>query len=862
MVLANIPVSIGNDPSIIAELKMRYFVEIAVNVPGVTGSFHYHLPAELSGKVEIGHLVVVPFGKQKVHGVVLRFIDAPEVPETKAVLELVDPEAVLTAAQIRFAYFLADEYLSPVSSCIGLMLPGGLLQQADVLYTALGEAQEGLTEAQRRLWNMLDQHGSMLGAQLDRKLKRKYKNWRNSARSLARRGLISTQSKLSPPKVRPKRVRTAQLACSPRAAVEAFPGLGQRSSKAQKRRQSMLEFLIEEPGPVNVSWVYAHSGGSLNDLRVLNELGLVALGENEIWRDPIDRYDFVPDQPPPLTSDQNAVWKRIQDSLRGARTARENKPLLLHGVTGSGKTEIYLRAVEETLNLGRGAIVLVPEISLTPQTVRRFISRFPGLVGLIHSQLSAGERYDTWRRARAGHVRVIIGPRSALFAPLPDPGIIILDESHDGSYYQSDPAPRYHARHAAAAYAKMCAAVCLMGSATPDVTSVYHCQRGRWEYLRLPSRILAHKKAVQSQLARLGTTKSRFTALESQADAADLPRVWKIDMREELKVGNRSIFSRKMASSLEQVLERDQQAILFLNRRGTATYVFCRDCGYSMKCPRCGIPLTYHQSKQHVLLCHHCGYHRNLPDKCPECKSERIRHYGTGTQRVENEVLKRFPGARTLRWDLETTRKKDAHRFILNQFAARQADILIGTQMLAKGLDLPFVTLVGVILADVGLNLPDYRATERTFQVLTQVAGRAGRSPLGGEVILQSFQPEHYVIRAAAQHDYKEFFQQELEYRRQLAYPPFTKLVRLEYRHPGYENAQEGARKMAERLKNWIITEDRRATKIIGPVPCFFERIAGLYRWQILLKGPDPVTILRGRPLGEWRIAVDPPSLL
>ena len=839
---------------------MKHFVEIAVNVPTVAGSFHYHLPPELEGKVEIGHLVVVPFGKQKVHGVVLSFVEEPEVSKTKTVLGFVDPEAVLTVAQIRFAHFLAEEYLAPVSSCVSLMLPSGLLQQADVLYTALGQAQEGMTDSQRRLWNMLDQHGPMLGAQLDRKFK--HINWRNSARSLARKGLISTQSKLSAPKVKPKRVRTVQLACTPQAAVVAFPDLGKQGSEAQKRRQSMLEFLVEEPGPVNVSWVYAHSGGSLNDLRKLNELGLVALGESEIWRDPIDRYEFIPDEPPPLTSDQGAVWEKIQDSLREVRVSKVNKPFLLHGVTGSGKTEIYLRAVEEVINLDRSAIVLVPEISLTPQTVRRFISRFPGLVGLIHSGLSAGERYDTWRKARAGHVRVIVGPRSALFAPLADPGIIILDESHDGSYYQSDPAPRYHARNAAAAYAKMCGAVCLMGSATPDVSSVYNCQRGIWEYLRLPSRILAHKKAVQSQLERLGTTKSRYSPLEAQADATDLPRVWKIDMREELKDGNRSIFSRKLASSLEQVLGQEQQAILFLNRRGTATYVFCRDCGHSMKCPRCGIPLTYHKSNEKSLMCHHCGYQRNMPGKCPECKSERIRHYGTGTQRVENEVLKRFPGVRTLRWDYETTRKKDAHRFILNQFVSRQADILIGTQMLAKGLDLPFVTLVGVILADVGLNLPDYRATERTFQVLTQVAGRAGRSPLGGEVILQSFQPEHYVIQAAARHDYKEFYQQELEYRRKLAYPPFTKLVRLEYRHLRSEGAQEEARQMAARLNNWIEEEGRRSTRITGPVPCFFERVAGLYRWQILLKGPDPVSLLRGRPMGEWRVAVNPPSLL
>jgi primosomal protein N' (replication factor Y) len=269
-----------------------------------------------------------------------------------------------------------------------------------------------------------------------------------------------------------------------------------------------------------------------------------------------------------------------------------------------------------------------------------------------------------------------------------------------------------------------------------------------------------------------------------------------------------------------------------------------------------------HRSDEQVLLCHHCGYRRKMIIKCPQCGSEKVRHYGTGTQRVEKEVMKLIPGIRTMRWDYETTRKKDAHDFILNQFVARQADVLIGTQMLAKGLDLPFVTLVGVILADVGLNLPDFRAAERTFQVLTQVAGRAGRSPLGGEVILQSFQPGHYAIQAAAKHDYREFFQKELAYRRQLEYPPFTNLVRLEYRHLRFEQAQEEAVQMAARLKNWILREDRWATRIIGPVPCFFERAAGMYRWQILMKGPDPLSLLRDRALGDWRVAVNPPSIL
>jgi primosomal protein N' (replication factor Y) len=454
---------------------------------------------------------------------------------------------------------------------------------------------------------------------------------------------------------------------------------------------------------------------------------------------------------------------------------------------------------------------------------------------------------------------VVIGPRSALFAPLPNIGLIVVDECHDDSYYQDDP-PFYHGREAAIAYARLAGAVCLMGSATPDITSAYQAAQGQWRYLRLPARILAHRESVQRQVERLGGP-LRYRPLESQAETMELPPVQVVDMRLELQRGQRSIFSQALQDALARVLERKQQAILFLNRRGTATYVFCRDCGHVLKCPRCDMPLTYH-SPQEALTCHYCGYQRKMPGACPACKSPRIRQYGTGTERVETEVQALFPSVRTLRWDYESTRKKGAHEVILGHFTAGRADVLIGTQMLAKGLDLPLVTLVGVILADVGLGLPDYRAAERTFQVLTQVAGRAGRSPLGGEVVLQTFQPEHYAIRAAATHSYRDFYRQELEYRRQLGYPPFNHLARLEYRHTRLDEAEAAAKKLAGQLRQWIRDESRSATEVIGPVPCFFSRLSGLYRWQIVLRGPDPASLLRSRNLSDWRVEVDPPSLL
>ncbi len=850
---------------------MPTYLEIAVNVPQVSGVFHYHLPPELEGRVGAGHLVEVPFGKQQVQGVVLRAVSEPAVARTKPVLQLLDPEVVLTRAQLALAEHLTESTLAPLSACINLMIPPGLSQLADSLYTPVERAPGGdleelarrfeLSPAQRRLMALLEKRGPLRGRQIARALPRR--NWRATAQALVRMGLISGELILPAPSVQPKSVRTAQLAVSPKQAAAELPELGRAGSKALARRQAMLRFLMRERGPVNVSWVYAESGGSLADLRKLAERGLVILGQDEVWRDPLENMDFTPSEPPPLTHDQRAAWEPVRAALALAAEGQELPPFLLHGVTGSGKTEIYLHAVQAALGYGKQAIVLVPEIALTPQTVRRFQSRFPGRVGLMHSGLSAGERYDTWRRARQGELDVIVGPRSALFAPLPRLGLIVVDESHDDSYYQGESLPYYHARSAAVAYARLIGGVCLLGSATPDIVSQFQARQGRWRYLHLPARILAHRQAVEAQLKRLALNPqvSRYRPLELEAESADLPEVRVVDMRGELKAGNTSIFSRALHAALEEVLQNEQQAILFLNRRGSATYVFCRDCGYTLKCPRCGNPLIFHRSAE-ALTCHHCGYQRRMPGRCPNCRSQRIRQYGMGTERVEAEIRARFPGVRTLRWDYDTTRKKDAHDAILRNFSAHGADLLIGTQMLAKGLDLPLVTLVGVVLADVGLNLPDYRAAERTFQVLTQVAGRAGRSPLGGQVILQTFDPDHYVIQAASRHAYRDFYRQEIGYRRELGYPPFNQLVRLEYRHTQNDQAEGASVRLAAQLRAWIEGAGRRATSLIGPVPCFFSRLAGEFRWQIILRGPDPAGLLRGRLPDGWRVEVNPPSLL
>jgi primosomal protein N' (replication factor Y) len=694
---------------------------------------------------------------------------------------------------------------------------------------------------------LLNERGALRGRQIDSHFAKV--DWRKTANMLVKKGVLTSKNVLPQPRVRPKNIRVVQLAVTPEAAEAEMESLGS-TKQTQARREAALRFLIQQPEPINLSWVYAQTGCNISDLQELEERGLIRLFENEIFRDPLERIEKQETgNELELTKEQSFALQTILSAFRIQPSA-----FLLYGVTGSGKTEIYLRAAQEVIKNGKQALILVPEIALTPQAVRRFVSRFPGQVGLVHSKLSEGERYDTWRRARDGKLNVIIGARSALFAPLPNIGLIVVDECHDSSYYQSEP-PYYNAVTAAQDYATLCGAVCVLGSATPTIEQRFLAEQNQLTRLNLPNRVTE----------------------------STLPPVQVVDMREQLKNGNRGIFSKLLAESLAEVLERKEQAIVYLNRRGTATYIFCRDCGNTLKCPNCETPLTLHNDlpanrnaksvmrkepyesriTHHVsLLCHRCGYTRQMPKTCPTCASNQIREYGLGSERVEAEIKSMFPQARTLRWDWDTTRQKDAHEIILTHFANHQADILVGTQMLAKGLDLPLVTLVGIVLADVGLNLPDPFASERVFQTLTQVAGRAGRSSRGGKVIMQTFAPEHYALQFAAEHNVDGFYVRELEYRKLLGYPPFAKLARLEYKNVDNAKAEEEAKKMADKLKVKLEAGGFRQTELIGPVPCFFAKENGEYRWQVVLRGPDPAAVLKDLRFNDWRIEIDPINIL
>ncbi|HET7010034.1 MAG TPA: primosomal protein N' [Anaerolineales bacterium] len=827
------------------------FAEVAVHLAGIQGTFHYHIPPQLAAVLRPGHLVVVSFGARRVHGIVMALAHSAPVPETKPVESLVDPEPVLTPSQMELARWMAVSNRATLAECLAIMLPAGVARRADSLYSLRERNHSGSSETERRLLQLLEGRGPLRSRQLDRLLP--HRHWQRAAEALMRRGVVSRESVLDSPAVRPRRDRRARLAVDPRTARRALTDLGDASRPAAARRRAALEALLAEGRPLEITWLYAEAGARPEDLKYLETHGLLAWEEVEVVRDPLAQRVEPPAAPPRLTPDQTRAWEPIRLAIE----AGVHGAFLLHGVTGSGKTEVYLHAVEETLRRGRTAIVLVPEIALTPQTVQRFLARFPGQVGLMHSAMSDGERYDTWRRARAGRLAVIVGARSALFAPLPNLGLIVLDEAHDDSYKEQEHAPRYDARSTALAYARQIQAVGILGTATPDVVTYFRTGRGELRLLELPGRILGHRRDLADQAARWHVT-SRYEQVEGEAHAVDMPPVHLVDMRQELRAGNRSIFSRRLELALDEALRSGQQAILFLNRRGTASYVFCRDCGWVARCPRCQTPLTYHQARAD-LLCHHCGYRRGRPTRCPQCRGSRVREFGAGTQRIQAEVERRLPAARTLRWDRDVTRRKGSHDVILAHFAAHRADVLIGTQMLAKGLDLPLVTLVGVISADTGLHLPDYRAAERTFQILSQVAGRAGRGLLGGQVILQTFHPEHHAIQAAAAHDYGAFYRTELSQRRELGYPPFARLARLVGRRPSDAVAEREGRSLAQRIRR---AASGTSVKILGPVPCFYARLRGLARWQIILRGPEPAAVLPAEIPDGWAVDVDPVSLL
>ena len=862
------------------------WAEVVVHTPAARRSqtFTYLCPVGLD--IQPGLLVRVPFGSRILAGVVFETHDRAPDFGTREIAEVLDPQPILTPNQISLAQRVASYYHSTLGEAVQSMVPVGSLRQSITLYEVAGHtrgdsepdpsreadeqplssassvdgssAEPATSMAEGELLECLGDDALSaedLAVRLPTPLRKRA--FARMLRELVRRGTLKQRSELLGPKVRP-RIETVYTLTATRARIAAM--LAEAAVRAPKQAAALAWLLEQAPETTTeeaalapaTEWIGAEFrgavGGSVIALALVSR-GVVSAVEREIRRDPLAGR-LLPHRPAArLTPDQERVWNEIAAS--GLESSGVH---LIHGVTGSGKTEIYLRLVEEMVARDRQVIVLVPEIALIAQTIQRFAGRFPGLVAVLHSGLTPGEHYDEWRRIRDGLASIVVGSRSAIFAPLPRLGAIIVDEEHEWAYKQDRP-PRYHVREVAAWQAELASIPVVLGSATPDVVTYARARAGRYQYHELAERV--------APIGHLGA----IDAARGSGDvwvSAELPAVEVVNLRDELKAGGHGVFSGALRAAMTETLARDEQIILYLNRRGAASLVMCRDCGFVPRCRRCDTPLVYH-SADDFLVCHLCGRRLTTPDRCPSCQSSRIHFFGVGTQRVEDEVRREFPTARVVRWDRDAVRTRRAHEEALRLFQAREADVLIGTQMVAKGLDLPFVTLVGVITADTALNLPDMRAAERTFQLLTQVAGRAGRGVLPGRAIIQTFAPEHPAIVAAARHDYKSFAAAELRFRREHGYPPYGQIARIVGASASAARVEREALALVERLAQKRASLGLAGLDLFGPTPSYRRQIRGQYRWQIVLRGQraglEALLADFTPPLG-FSLEIDPLTLL
>ncbi len=810
----------------------RCFVEVAVSrtLPGGKGGVYTNeVPADLAADVERGLLVIVPIQKRHYPGLVLAVSgEAPEFP-TRPIHSIPEPRMELSPERLAIAEWLAREAASSIYAAAALFLPSGLhTSMVDVYhFNGLDDAAEGdLTPSQRKVIGHLRRERSMT---IDQLRKATGQRLTTVMETLRQRDLVRHEVRIDRHVPGPRIERFIRLLDSDPEKVGKSP-----------RQQSILEQLVEIVR-------YRRSADSdlipLADLRLtvdvdrpsisaMEKKGLIEVVELPRSEAPQPR----PAPAPVLTPEQAAAWSILERAL----IASDPTPHLLFGVTGSGKTEIYLRGVAWCLRHGRSAIVLVPEIGLATQVVRRFVDRFPGQVVVLHSQLTDSQRYEIWQGIEAGEHRVVVGPRSALFAPVQRLGLIVLDEEHENTYKQ-DNEPRYHARMLAEHLARVAGAALMLGSATPSVESVWRADRGDYRRIDLPERVNPS-----------GTRQS--------SSSLELPNVEIVDLKLELQSGNTSLISRALMSAVNRSLERDEQAIILLNRRGTSTVVLCRACGHRVTCPLCDIPLVYHKDRQQ-MMCHRCDHREGPPSRCPDCGG-RLDFFGAGTQRVEDEVRRVFSSARVLRWDQDSVKRQGGFEAMLRRVEDREVDIIVGTQMVAKGFDLPKVTAIGVIQADTILHLPDFRSGERTFQLLTQVAGRAGRRTAGSRVVVQTYTPDHYAIQTAARHDYGAFYIEEIDFREKHLFPPFVRLARYLYRHENERSAAMESELMAREIARHARHLDVRLD-LLGPTPAFAARIGGKYQWQIVLRSAELEAMLDDLPVRPgWVVDIDPQSML
>ncbi|MCI3921529.1 primosomal protein N' [Paenibacillus sp. TRM 82003] len=765
--------------------------------------FDYTVPERYARLVRPGVRVGVPFGPRTLQGFVLAVAATSDTDPSKLkpIKSVLDAVPVVTEELLSLAGWLSRKYLCPQYTALAALLPSALKTKTETVYEAAVGAEAQAADVTGEL-DELVAFVRRRGRVKAEALMAAYADRADVLQSAIARGLLVESRE-----VKDRLGVKTQLFVRPAMAVERLREVAETVRRRAPKQAELLEALAALPQPEEgaaMAELMRDTGIGASAVKALEGKGCLVVEEREVSRDPYADRRFAASKPLPLTATQAAALAPIREAIHERRHA----PYLLHGVTGSGKTEVYLQAMQACLEAGREAILLVPEISLTPQTVNAFKGRFGDEVAVMHSRLSQGERYDEWRKIADRRVRIAIGARSAIFAPFTNVGLIIVDEEHESSYKQEE-SPKYHARDVALQRGATHGAAVVFGSATPSLETYLDAHRGVYGLLEMPERVAGRP----------------------------MPAVAIVDMRQELRDGNRAMFSGALREALAARLERGEQTVLLLNRRGYATFVMCRSCGFTAQCPHCDITLTYHRTSKHSR-CHYCGYTEREATRCPSCDSEHIRHFGAGTQRVEEELAKLFPGIRTIRMDVDTTSQKGAHERLLADFREEKADVLLGTQMVAKGLDFPKVTLVGVISADTVLRIPDFRAAERTFQLLTQVAGRAGRHELKGEVIVQTYTPEHYSIQYASVHDYRGYARRELLSRRELGYPPFRRLALATLSHDDISRLVTASERFAGELKKRLasLAGGDGAPELLGPVPSPIPKLKDRYRFQLMVK--------------------------
>lgn len=762
--------------------------------------FTYKIDSDMNNTIKVGMRVIIPFGRgnKTIKGLVISIEEDIQLDyKVKNIIDVLDDKPLISNNLIILSLWIKDKYLASYIDSFQPCLPPGDYKEVNTFVELMEDYNEfETTMEEEKIINYLQKDEAILLDELKRDLKIRDVN--SFLNNLEAKKVITTTLDIKTTNKK-RQEKWVKIKSDNRSIFDIINIIGARAHK----QVAIVEYLYDN-NDIPVKEILQKFNTGLTVLKSLEQKDIINIYEKVVFRNPIKKH-IANYKKHNLNTSQNKVFSRI---LQGINNSENINSYLIHGVTGSGKTEVYLQLVEEMLFKGKDSIILVPEISLTPQTIDRFVGRFGDQVAILHSKLSQGERFDQWRSIKEKKVKIVIGARSAIFAPFHNLGLIIIDEEHETTY-KSDQNPKYDTIEVAKKRADLENATLVLGTATPSLETYYKAKNGEIILLEMMERV------AQSQL----------------------PEVTLIDMREELNLGNKSIFSMELHKAIEDNLNNKKQTILFLNRRGFATFVSCRKCGYVCKCKECDISMTYHRNIN-KLRCHYCGVTENPPDTCPECGSKYIKYFGIGTQKVEELTKELFPNANIVRMDGDTTVEKGSYEKILGAMKDEKIDILIGTQMISKGLDFPEVTLVGIIAADTSLNLPDYRSPEKTFQLVTQVAGRSGRGDYKGRVILQTYNPEHYSIVYSKDQDYINFYNTELPIRKEFLYPPFINLINILIYGVNNSKVVEISNKVYNILEDKVkeIYGIDFKNNISGPYPAPLERIKNNFRWQILLK--------------------------